>query len=443
MRYVGLLVFFICIPLLIEGIKSNPTVRRRVWAVLGAAPYIYGWAHLSVSIVSWAYWPGYVKGMILALPDLLAIGLLLSTPKRRTRYSVMVALGCYIATVVFSMAVSELPFASFMYAWQLLRVLLVAAAVARVSTDGDAPRHIVYGMCCGIIFQAFFSITEHFGHGAIQASGTVGHQNLLGMMTHFVLLTSLALVLAGDRAIILKVGVAAALLTIALTGSRGTLGFAGGSVLALFALSLLRRPTAKKVQVAGAGIAVLLALAPVAYLTMEKRFAVSGDGGTYDERAAFERAAHAMWRDHPLGVGANEYVIIANTKGYSARAGVVWTAGSRSANVHNAYLLIAAETGWFGLVAFIFLYLVAIVAGIRAAWAKPATQHSELALGAVIALATVAIHSLYEWIFVLEFTQYLFGIMLGFVMGLSVVQVPRRSLTTIGDADRNRRTAVC
>jgi hypothetical protein len=426
MRYIGLLLFFLCIPALAAAIRANANTRRLVWVLLGASPFIYGWAHLSVSIVSWAFWPGYVKGLIVALPDLLALGLLLSTPKRPIRYGVLVALGFYIIAVLASMFVSDLPFASFMYAWQLMRVGLVAAAVARISVDSNAPRHIVYGLCYGIIFQAGFSVYQHFVQGMAQAPGTMGHQNLLGMMSHFALLTALALILAGDRSVILKAGVGAALVTITFTASRGTLGFAGAGIAILAALSLLRRPTAKKMRVVGAGIVLVLVIAPVAYFTLQNRFAQSSVEGTYDERAAFERAARAMWTDHPFGVGSNEYVVTANTRGYSDRAGVIWNSASRSANVHNVYLLIAAETGWPGVVAFLLLYVTAVLVGFRAAWSKPVSYDSELALGSVAALLTIAMHNFFEWIFVVEFTQYLFGIMLGLTMGLSMRKVPRQ-----------------
>lgn len=432
MRYLGLLLFFLCIPLLVTALTSNPAVRRWVWMLLGASPFVYGWAHLTVSIVSWAYWPGYVKGMVVSLPDLLAIGLLLSTAKRPVRHAIPTAFGAYILAAAASMAVADVPFAAFQYVWQLMRVFLVAAAVARISSGSqDAPRQIVYGLCYGIVFQAFFSIIQHFGSGAVQASGTMGHQNLLGMMTHFALLLALASMLAGDKAPILKVGVAAALATVALTGSRGTVGFASAGVVVLLLLSLARRPTAKKMRVAGAGLAILLALSPVAYLTLQKRFATSGDNGSYDERAAFERAARAMWTDHPMGVGANEYVVTANTKGYSDRAGVIWSSGSRSANVHNVYLLMAAETGWLGVSAFVLLYAIAILTALRAAWAKPYTPDSELLLGVTVVLATVATHSLYEWIFITEITQYLFAITLGLAMGLGMVRPVRRSRTAV------------
>jgi hypothetical protein len=427
MRYIGLLLFFLSIPVLAAAIRANANTRRLIWVLLGASPFIYGWAHFSVSIVSWAFWPGYVKGIIVALPDLLALGLLLSTPKRPIRYGVLVALGLYIVAVLASMCVAELPFASFMYAWQLLRIGLVAAAVARISVDSNAPRYIVYGLCYGIIFQMGFSVYQHFVQGMAQAPGTMGHQNLLGMMTHFSLLTALALILAGDKAAILKVGVGAALVTITFTASRGTLGFAGAGIAVLAALSLVRRPTAKKMRVIGAGIALVLVITPVAYFTLQNRFAKSGIEGTYDERAAFDRAAKAMWTDHPFGVGSNEYVVAANTKGYSDRAGVIWNSSSRSANVHNVYLLIAAETGWLGLIAFLLLYGTAILMGLRAAWSKPVSYNSELALGSVAALLTVAMHNFFEWIFVVEYTQYLFGIILGFTMGLSMKKVPRQS----------------
>ena len=56
-----------------------------------------------------------------------------------------------------------------------------------------------------------------------------------------------------------------------------------------------------------------------------------------------------MIADHPLGVGANQYVIVANTGGYSARAGVPWNTDERAAPVHDAYYLVTAELGFLGL----------------------------------------------------------------------------------------------
>src|SRR6185312_5281448 len=60
-------------------------------------------------------------------------------------------------------------------------------------------------------------------------------------------------------------------------------------------------------------------------------------------------AASMIIADHPFGVGANQYVIIANTGGYSERAGVPWNEANLRAPVHDSYYLVTAELGYLGL----------------------------------------------------------------------------------------------
>lgn len=435
MRYIALALFAIFIPILSSLLSSNPIARRWTWFAIGIGPYIYGWAHLNASIISWSMWPGYVKGALVTLPDVLAAAVLLSS-RGRGRFSPEFGLFlAYIVLSAVSIAYSDVRTASVFYTWQLLRMLLVAFAVARVCRNPEAPRTIIYGLCYGILFEAGFSLYERVVHGVVQASGTMGHQNLLGMMTHLPLLGSFALILSGDRSIHPKLGLAASLVTVALTGSRGTVGIAGVAFVALLILSILSNPSRRKMAVAGIGAVVILIAAPIAYGTLHKRFMSEPKSNGYDERAAFEKAAHLMIQDHPMGVGANEYVLVANTQGYSSRAGVVAAFGSRSANVHNVYLLMAAETGMLGLASFVVLLLYCIVSALALAWAKPQFRYSQVALAVAITLMAIGVHNFVEWVFVTEGMEYLFAICIGFVVGL---RQQRRDVLAAAKAQRRR-----
>src|SRR3546814_20562390 len=77
--------------------------------------------------------------------------------------------------------------------------------------------------------------------GAIQAAGTMGHQNLLGLMLHFVTLPLLALLLAGERSKLIMMGVFAALVAVALGASRGAIGFVAIGLALLFLLPPARQ----------------------------------------------------------------------------------------------------------------------------------------------------------------------------------------------------------
>lgn len=409
------------IPAFCAILRKSARARHGAWLFIGIAPFIIGYAHLDVSIISWAFWPGYVKGAIVSLLDTMAIAVIITTRPLPYRSAILWAYLLYLIATVVSIFFSSTWMASVFFPWQLGRAILVFVAVTRISATPDGARHIIGGLSAGVAFQAVFSVWQRL-HGVTQDSGTLGHQNLLGLATHFALLLSLAAMLAGDRRWLPKIGVVGGVIAVILTGSRATTGLAGAGASVLIILSLLRYRTAFKMRVAGIGVALILAGAPIAYLTLENRFSNAPLANSYDERAAFERAARAMWSDHPMGIGANQYVVIANTRGYSEKAGVVWTPTSRSANVHNTYLLMGAETGYFGLITYVMILLTGTMAAMRSAWARPRTFNGEISLGAAVTLITVALHCFYEWVFVTWIIQYLFAITLGIAAGISIKQ---------------------
>lgn len=417
MRIVGLAFFVLSLPLFYSLMRGPIANRRKGWFAIGLAPFIISYLHLDVSIIPWAFWPGYVKGMIVSLLDSLAVAILLTTSPKRGSKALLWAYLTFLACSAVSTLFASTGLASFFFSWQLARMILVFAAVSRVAATPAGVRQIVGGMAAGIAFQALFSISQR-ASGVMQAGGTLGHQNLLGMCTHFALLLSLAAMLAGDRRKLPLFGFIGGIIAVMLTGSRATIGLAGAGVVLLVLLSLLRRPTAFKMRVAGIGLAMIAAGAPIAYTTVHHRVAAALDSSD-EERVAFERAARAMWADYPMGVGGNQYVVKANTEGYSDRAGVSWQSGSRATNVHNTYLLWGAETGYLGISSYITLLMTTIFLALHLAWLRPRGPEGEIALGAAVALIVVALHCFYEWIFVSWQVQYLFAITLGLVAGLS------------------------
>lgn len=444
MKWVALLLFIAIVPALAAWLRGNAQRRPIVWTILGLLPFVMDPLHLSVAPIAWPMWPGYVKGMEVSLLDAVALAVLLSSSNVRIRSPMLIVLPVYILLVLISMVNSGVPEAAFFYAWQLARILLLFVAIVKICNDERGPSALILGMILGLCVQAGYSIEQRLT-GVTQSSGTFGHQNLLGMVSHFVTFPALALLMVNAKMRAPLFGVLAGAIVVILGASRATLGLAAVGFVSLLLMSILLKPTGRKSMIVGLGLLALLAATPVALSSLQKRFETAPLSTDYDERAAFARAARMAIADHPMGVGSNQYVVAANIQGYSDRAGVVWNSGSRSANVHNTYLLVWAETGFMGLVAFITLMLMPIMIALRGAWRNRKDPRSDLTLGLGIGLAVVSVHSLYEWVFVDYVVQVLFaidaGIITGLVRQMSVAKSNRQKSGRLVDTSKKLITA--
>ncbi|NTZ43961.1 O-antigen ligase family protein [Altererythrobacter sp. SALINAS58] len=416
MSMIAAAILLIAIPLFFKVLKSR-SHRKYGYMLVGLLPFVSGWANLDAAIIDWAGWPGYAKGAVITVVDSLAVAILLSHRIRWRGLPLRWPLLAYLFTVCISVMFSASAQSSLFYVFQIIRMLALFVAVSAVVQDRSGLHWIAIGLSIGAIVQALVAIDQRFS-GTFQAAGTLGHQNLLGMMLHFVTLPLLAMLLAGAKNRILFAGVAAALLAVALGASRGTTAFVIMGIGLLFILSLFRRPTALKWKTIGGACLVLILVAPLMISGIEKRLEGEAAESSDLARETFEDAANLMWAANPFGVGANQYVVVANSQGYSEAAGVTWGGGSLSAHVHNAYLLAAAETGWLGLFALISLFASPIILGLRFSFTRPKDPVGDVVLGVTVAMIVLAVHNFYEWIFFLFPFQYIFAIGLGIISGL-------------------------
>ncbi|MGB7407538.1 MAG: O-antigen ligase family protein, partial [Pontixanthobacter sp.] len=348
----------------------------------------------------------------------------------------------YILTALLSVLMSDLWMSSSFYVFQLLRILLVFIAVASFAGHPVAMRWLAWGLACGAISQAFLTVNQKLS-GAVQASGSMGHQNLLGLMLHFVTIPLLALLLAGERSKLIMAGAFSALTAVALGASRGSLLFVAIGITILVVLSLARRPTVQKWKIIGLGVLASLVIVPLTLGTLADRFGEDEIATSKDvERQAFERAAGAMWSDHPMGVGANQYVVTANGGGYSERAGVIWNYASRSAKVHHMYLLAGAETGWFGFFALIALFAWPVMRGLSFAFIRKNDPRGDIVLGASVAILTTALHGLYEWVWFTSYAQYTFAIALGIIAASIRVRATQPTRPVTAHSRRGRQGGI-
>lgn len=427
-----MLVLFVALGALVPlavWLRGGDLFGKRVWILVGLLPFVLPAApQLDVAIVSWGLdWPGLVNGLEVTVLDGLMVALILGMPRGRGSAVFGLLVLAYIGALLLSVLQADQPVAAAFYIWQFCRAALLLVVVSRACADGIAREHLLTGMVLGLVLEALFVLWQRLALGVVQTSGTFFHQNTLGLVTHLVLFPQVALLLAGERSGRAGVATLAGILVVVLTTSRAALLYAGIGLVLIYAVSLLRHWTLRKSLVGLGGGLVLLAMLPAVILSFEKRFEANPlTEEEYDERAAFERSAAFILRDHPLGVGANHYVYMAKNFGYSDRAGVAPFEGSRNNIVHNVYWLTASETGYLGLVAFALMLAYPLVAALSVGWRTRGSPRGDLLIGLGIGLLMVYAHSSLEYVLISKEAQYVHAMVIGVILGM-VAQEARRA----------------
>jgi hypothetical protein len=345
--------------------------------------------------------------------------MILATRPVRVPTLVKVAFGLFcLALLVSTFAGYQFMPAGF-YIAQVFRSLLLFLAVARVcGTVKGAPITLLSGLGIGLLYEAILTVQQHFS-GNARPGGNLGHSNFLGLASEFVTFPTLALLLGTRR--YWPAGVLLGSFLIALYGgSRATMGlFAIGVVLTLL-LSILHGTSSRKFGFGSAALLLLLVAAPAMIWAVNKRSEQSLVASD-TERDDMKLAARMIIADHPLGVGANQYVVVANTGGYSARAGVGWNFANRSAPVHDVYYLVTAEMGMLGLIGFAGTIVAFIAFGLNKLRQRSEDESYELMPGLLATMIVISVHISYEWVFMHFVLHYMFAIAAGMIVGVGAL----------------------
>jgi O-antigen ligase len=365
-------------------------------------------------------WPGYVEGAEVSILDILVLALYLILPRDRHPLPFRLSMGLYFIAVLLSTFRAQVPETALFYNWQLARIFLVYSIAAKACSDSQISSALLKGMAVGLLVQAGVVIWQRFGLGIFRTPGTLSQENLLGMMSEFVLFPFFALLVAGRGGLLSILVTLAGCIVSVLTVSRAAIVLAGIGFLITFLLFAFRNWTPRKILIWLIGGVVLLAATPLAVSSLEER------GITFSsdfERTILQNEAESMLSDHPFGVGANQYVVVAN-EGYRQQASLYRSQIGLGSTVyyvivHNVYALVAAETGYLGLVTFVLLLARPLFIAFRCGWRNRRDSRGDLLLGIGVALLMIYIHCYFEWVFLTFEPQYMFALELGLVAGLS------------------------
>ncbi len=418
MKFVLLAMAILAIWPIALALRAQPAVRPFFWGFIGLLPFVSTYLRTQVAFVSWSgQWQGHSFGLEVALFDILMISAYLSMPRIQTSYS-HVPFILYFAAVAQSLVNAEHPIAASFYLAELIRIYFAIFVISKAATEIYVVFSVMRGLALGLAIQAVFVTYQRFIQNVIQPPGTFTHQNVLGLSAHFVIYPHFAMLIAGRSGLAHIVAPVAGAWIAALTASRGAIGFSALGFGLTYVSTAFGRWTMRKTLVTSAGLIGVLALAPVVIGAFVRRLSLNPlQENIYDEREAFNRAALAILDQFPFGVGANHYVFVAKNYGYALRAGVYPEENNLSTLVHNAYLLVASQTGYVGLVTFLIMLAypltLAFLFGIR----ERRRIEGLLLIGLGVSLFVVYVHSLFEWVIFSIEVQYLFAIAFGLIFG--------------------------
>ena len=407
-------------------LKSGDQFTGLFWTVFGALPFLANvLPAFDIGIISWAgEWVGFVYGLEVTVVDFFAVAALLSFSGQRGPVPLWCKLPVliYIGAAALSMFQAVHPLAAFFGVWQFMRMFIVMIAVTLLCIETNRSMHILTGMALGMGCHLLAVLYQRYGLGLTQAHGLFIHQNTLGMAAHVVLFPFLALLLHAFPGLRKQLfATLGTLLVVLFTASRAAVGLSAFGVMTLYAVLALAGLTGRKMLFATLAVAGLALIAPIAISAFDNRFeAAPLREAEYDERAAFNQAATLILEDHPWGIGVNHYVKVARDEGYSERAGVAAAAGNRRNIVHNAYLMVAAESGYLGLVAFCVMLAVPLVTALSMGWRFRAMAEGSLLTGLGVTLLMIYLHSFFEWVLFAKEVQYLLFMTMGMIFGVTL-----------------------
>ena len=301
--------------------------------------------------------------------------------------------------------------------WKYIRGLLAFWVLANMVEEPSDLAVLVYALLAGAVLTVAKVLYDRYGLGLHRVQGFMGHSNVTGAYLYMCLAFLAAWLLDGTRAVGIRWGVAVggAVVGILLTLSRGCIAMIPVILVAIVTLSLVHalwpvEPTGRRslgpdlrqlgrvLAIVGLGVVATIPVAWKSADTLYKRFVVGNEKGT---EGRVDKNAAAIWmaRDHAFGVGLNRFSLMATDPHKYARAYKrdLPDHFHYRAPVHNLYLLVAAETGWYSVG---LLLLILVVSMRRAMHESRRAARPEIRAftgGAMACILAITAHGLLEY----------------------------------------------
>ncbi len=414
MKWIALL-FALAVVVPVLAWKCCQSTSARTWTLRALAAALFQPVH--VNFFSDETYRGDARGFEITSVDVIVLALFFAARWRRAPAAPRAFVApriAYAATVLVSVLASDDALRSMYGAWKLARMYFAFAVLAGELVELPMVLAALQGLSFGVLVQGGFALYQRYFEHVMRVTGMQSHPNSLAMLVNLIAPVAFAIFLSGRGRWLAAAVFAVAGVCDILTLSRGgMLMFLLAAILVAIG-SLARFASWRKGKIlASLAVAAVFVLAWSAR-TILLRFETA-PVESLRAREIFVDAAQRMAMDHPLGVGINMYSQVLSTSEYSAVLGI--DKADRGGIAHHIYWLTAAEVGFVGLAAFLFLLGAVYLAALRGA-TRPGLR-GEIALGIVVGLTVTYVQGTAEWILRQSTMSYAFWLFAAIVVGLS------------------------
>ncbi len=382
---------FVGVPLLRVVLARDP--RARALAMIFVCFDLFNPMH--INLISQENYRGDSRGIEITTVDLCLLALRFALPRGKerpaTRHLFVRAL-LYLSVLLSFKDTPDVLKSAFSL-WKLTRMYLAFDTLVIALLDVQLVSAATTGLAMGVLWQGWLVLWQKYAQHAIRTVGSMPHPNSLSMIVNLIAPTAFALWLSGRAKPYAPLVVGAAgISTIASLSRGGMLMFVMatglGSVVA-FARGFEKR----KVKIIGALLVAAGLVLARSIDTIIERFTTAPKESEL-ARVLFNKAAKMMADEHPFGVGINMYSYVLDHGGYADRLNI--EPGDRNGIAHHIYWLTAAETGYFGAVAYALVVASVVISAIRLA--LRGGLRGDIGTGLALGLATMVLQGTAEWI---------------------------------------------
>ena len=413
------------VPLMIAAASAHAQVRGWLLSLLIAAAS-FG-KMTSINFISFETYRGPDRGFEITLADLICWSLIVVlVTKHRDRiqwvpYNTWV-LAAFFALSVVSVFSSATPLYGAFTLFKMVRLFLIYWCVSNMMLAGAALDRIWYGFMITAGILTTLALKQKYLEGLYRIQGPFDHSNSVPLFLNLIIPSLLIWALADRRLRPWQVGatiVAVLGMTFAVvaTFSRAGTALTGAGLILGLMVANTRGRSLRAMTVSAAVFVLMLGgmvKASDAFLNRIKNAPKASE----QAREEFNTAADAMLKDHPGGIGLNNFSdVLTNNTEY--RTGITVMKNEPQAGVcHHIYKLTAAELGYAGLGLFLLILARFEWRMLRYAWSG---GRLEGLLLAGWALGCLALHlgGLLEWAFRVTPVVQEFMVVAGLAAGVS------------------------